>query len=151
MTEEKPTRRELLRPLHLLGIALACGVFAAGVTFVSTGAFTARVNLAIANGNYEGLTPVALGLVVGGGAFIATLLLLSMLILAVDPVQFAKPMDRPVLYDPETADDADAASGDAGHGAADAADAARPGQSPAPAADDTTGAERGEDEDPSKS
>jgi amino acid transporter len=100
MTDEKPTRRELLRPLHLLGIALVCGVFAAGVTFVSTGAFTARVNQAIANGSYEGLTPVALGLVIGGGAFIATLLILSMLILAVDPAEYASGvMDRPVLYD----------------------------------------------------
>lgn len=112
MTDEKPTRRDLLRPLHLLAIAFASGVFAAGVTFFSTGAFTARVNTAIANGSYEGLTPIALGLVVGGGAFIVTLLILSMLILAVDPAQFAKPMDRPVLYDKEDGRAADAAEGD---------------------------------------
>ncbi len=106
---DKPTRRELLRPLHLLGIAAVCGVFAAVVTLVSTGAFTARVNNAIAAGQYDGLTPVALGLVVGGGAFIATLLILSMLILAVDPAQYESgEMDRPVLYDEENADAADA-------------------------------------------
>lgn len=111
MTDDKPTRRELLRPLHLLAIAAACGVFAALVTLVSTGAFTARVNNAIAAGNYHGLTPVALGLVVGGGAFIATLLILSLLILAVDPAPYeAQEIDRPVLYDEEgaTADAADA-------------------------------------------
>lgn len=101
MTDDKPTRREILRPLHLLGIALACGVFAAVVTLVSTGAFTARVNTAIANGTYQGLTPIALGLVVGGGAFIVTLLFLAMLILAVDPADVTKNVDRPVLYDPE--------------------------------------------------
>ncbi|WP_217184988.1 hypothetical protein [Streptomyces sp. AC495_CC817] len=101
MSDEKPTRRDILRPLHLLGIALACGVFAAVVTLVSTGAFTSRVNTAIANGTYVGLTPVALGLVVGGGAFIVTLLLLSMLILAVDPSDVTKTVDRPVLYDEE--------------------------------------------------
>lgn len=112
MSEEKPTRRDILRPLHLLGIALACGVFAMIVTLVSTGAFTARVNTAIANGSYEGLTPVMLGLVVGGGAFIVTLLMLAMLILAVDPADVTKTVDRPVLYDPESGDDA-SATGDA--------------------------------------
>ncbi|OIJ32488.1 MULTISPECIES: hypothetical protein [unclassified Microbacterium] len=101
MSDDKPTRRDILRPLHLLGIALGCGVFAMVVTLVSTGAFTLRVNTAIANGTYEGLTPVALSLVVGGGAFIATLLILAMLMLAVDPADVTKPVDRPVLYDAE--------------------------------------------------
>ena len=54
MSDEKPTRRDILRPLHLLGIALGCGIFAAVVTLVSTGAFTARVNNAIASGTYDG-------------------------------------------------------------------------------------------------
>lgn len=110
--DEKTTRRALLRPLHLLGIALACGVFAALVTAISTGAFTDRVRNAVANGTYTGLTPVALGLVVGGGAFIVVLLLMSMLILAVDPKQYeAAELDRPVLYDKdEDAGAADAAA-----------------------------------------
>ncbi|CAD5142274.1 MULTISPECIES: hypothetical protein [Microbacterium] len=101
MSDDKPTRRDILRPLHLLGIALGCGVFAMVVTLVSTGAFTLRVNTAIANGTYEGLTPVALSLVVGGGAFIATLLILAMLMLAIDPADVTKTIDRPVLYDAE--------------------------------------------------
>ena len=101
MSDEKPTRRDILRPLHLLGIALGCGVFAMVVTLVSTGAFTLRVNTAIANGTYEGLTPSALSLVVGGSAFIVTLLILAMLILAVDPADVTKTIDRPVLYDAE--------------------------------------------------
>lgn len=106
MSEKKSTRRELLRPLHLIGIALVCGVFAAVVTLVTTGAFTERVNTTIAQGNYEGLTPVALGLVVGGGAFIVTLLVMSMLILAVDPREYeGETLDRPVLYDEEPAGD----------------------------------------------
>ncbi|KAB1866611.1 hypothetical protein [Microbacterium algeriense] len=111
MSDEKPTRRDILRPLHLLGIALGCGVFAMVVTLVSTGAFTARVNTAIANGTYDGLTPFALGLVVGGGAFIATLLILAMLMLAVDPADVTKTIDRPVLFDAE--DDADEPDSDA--------------------------------------
>lgn len=110
MSEDKPTRKEILRPLHLVGIAAASGVFAAVVTLVSTGAFTSRVNLAIANGTYEGLTPIALGLVVGGGAFIVTLLGLAMLMLAVDPSDVTKTIDRPVLYDPEAEKPADGES-----------------------------------------
>jgi amino acid transporter len=101
MSDQKPTRRDILRPLHLLGIALGCGIFAMAVTLVSTGAFTLRVNTAIANGTYSGMVPVALGLVVGGGAFIVTLLFLAMLMLAVDPADVTKTVDRPVLYDPE--------------------------------------------------
>lgn len=105
MSDNKPNRRELLRPLHLLGIALVCGVFAAIVTLVSTGAFTSRVNLSISNGTYQGLTPIMLGLVVGGGAFIVTLLIMSMLILAVDPRDYGeKTLERPVLYDEESGD-----------------------------------------------
>ncbi|WP_300267159.1 hypothetical protein [Microbacterium sp.] len=112
---DKAKRRELLRPLHLLGIALICGIFAAVVTLVSTGAFTSRVNIAIANGTYDGLTPVMLGLVVGGGAFIVTLLIMSMLILAVDPREYQNTtIERPVLYDEEADGDAssDAAPAD---------------------------------------
>jgi hypothetical protein len=111
VSDKKSTRRELLRPLHLLGIALAAGIFAAVVTLVTTGAFTARVNMAIANGSYQGLTPIGLGLVVGGGAFIVTLLIMSMLILAVDPRQYQdKTLDRPVLYDEESGEEASSAS-----------------------------------------
>lgn len=107
MSEKKSTRRELLRPLHLLGIALGTGVFAAVVTFVSTGAFTTRVNNAIANDTYTGLTPLMLGLVVGGGAFIVTLLIMSILILAVDPREYEhETLARPVLYDEEPGDEA---------------------------------------------
>lgn len=126
MSDKKSTRRELLRPLHLLGIALAAGIFAAVVTLVSTGAFTARVNNAIASGTYQGLTPVGLGLVIGGGAFIVTLLILSMLILAVDPRQYEEQtLDRPVLFD----EDADAPAAAPEAGAPDATGA--PGPAPA--------------------
>ncbi|OJU39001.1 MAG: hypothetical protein BGN97_12585 [Microbacterium sp. 69-10] len=101
MTDQKPTRREILRPLHLLGIALACGVFAALVTIFSTGGFTARVNSAIANGTYKDLPPFTLGLVVGGICFIVTLLVLAMLMLAVNPADVTKTIDKPVLLDPK--------------------------------------------------
>lgn len=120
MSDKKTNRRELLRPLHLLGIALVCGIFAAVVTLVSTGAFTSRVNASIANGSYQGLTPIALGLVIGGGAFIVTLLIMSMLILAVDPREYQdKTLDRPVLYDEEPDDDASNPGGSSSPGDSD--------------------------------
>ena len=99
MTDQKPSRKEILRPLHLVGIALTAGVFATVVTLVTTGAFTERVNLSIARGTYEGLTPLGLGLVIGGASFIVTLLGLAMLMLAVDPADVTKTIDRPVLLD----------------------------------------------------
>ena len=106
MTDHKPTRKEILRPLHLVGIALAAGIFATVVTLVSTGAFTQRVNLSIAKGTYEGLTPLGLGLVIGGASFIVTLLGLAMLMLAVDPADVTKTIDRPVLFDHDEAQSA---------------------------------------------
>lgn len=131
MTDQKPTRRDILRPLHLVGIALACGIFAAVVTLVSTGAFTTRVNKAIANGTYNDLPPVTLGLIVGGISFIVTLLLMAMLMLAVNPADVTKTIDRPVLIDPKPkksdtraaggaeADAADEPSADTGDAAGD--------------------------------
>lgn len=130
MTDHQPTRREILRPLHLVGIALACGVFAAVVTMVSTGAFTARVNAAIARGTYNDIPPVSLGLIVGGIAFIVTLLGLAMLMLAVNPAEITKTIDRPVLYAPEEKQDPAAAAT-----SAEAADATDPGVSDKPVQD----------------
>ena len=109
---DKPTRKEILKPLHLLGIALVAGVFAAVVTLVSTGAFTDPVNRALAAGTYEGMPPVLLGLVIGGISFIATLLILAMLMLAVDPAEVTREVDRPVLYDEEESDAASDNPGD---------------------------------------
>ncbi|WP_181905899.1 hypothetical protein [Microbacterium bovistercoris] len=105
MTDHKPTRREIMKPMQLVGIALVAGVFAGIVTMVSTGAFTDRVNRAIANGTYQGMPPITLGLVVAGGAFIVTLLGIALLMLAVDPADVVKRHDTPVLYDPETPDE----------------------------------------------
>lgn len=104
MTDDKPTRREILRPLHLVGLALAAGIFAGLVVLVSTGAFTDRVNTAIANGTYRGLPPITLALIVAGSAFIITLIGLSMLMLAVNPADVVKTIDKPVLYDEQTPD-----------------------------------------------
>jgi hypothetical protein len=133
MTEQKPTRRDILKPLHLVGIALGCGVFAMLVTIFSTGGFTARVNSSIARGTYKDLPPFTLGLVIGGICFIVTLLIMALLMLAVNPSTVAKTIDRPILLDPKptraqrrAAKEAEAAAAEAAEGGTqpDAADAA---------------------------
>lgn len=112
MTENTPTRRDLLRPLHLLAIAAGAGLFAGFVTFVTTGGFQTDVYDAIAAGNLEGMPPILVALIVAGVAFIATLLILSMLLLAVNPADVTRKVDGPVLYDSHTGN-ADAAAEDA--------------------------------------
>ena len=118
---EKTRRRDLFRPVQLIGLSLLCGVFAGMVTLIATGAFTDKVMRMVDKGTYAGIPPWNLAFIVTGGIFIAALLILSILILAVDPADFSKPHDRPVLYDkPDDGDapangatDADGASGDA--------------------------------------
>lgn len=119
-TPHPPHRRELLRPLQLLGLAFACAAFAGGVTAVTTGLFTDSV----------GASALPLALVVTGITFIVVLLGLSLLLLAVDPKQLDRGTKGPVLImhpddpshasaatdaQPETPTDAqpDAGAGDA--------------------------------------
>ncbi len=119
---EKTRRRDLLRPLQLVGLSLLCGLFAGVVTLIATGAFTDKVMRMVDKGTYAGIPPWSLAFIVTGGIFIAALLILSILILAVDPADFTKSHDRPVLYDeadesaaaPEATDSAAAESGAAG-------------------------------------
>lgn len=81
---DTPSRRDLLRPLHLLLIAFGAAAFAGIVTLITTGA---------AQGKDVGV----LALVVAGITFIVVLLGLAMLMLAVDPAEVGKTIDRPVL------------------------------------------------------
>jgi|GEM_PF-1832782 len=118
---DKTRRRDLFRPLQLVGLSLLCGLFAGVVTLIATGAFTDKVMRAVDTGTYAAIPPWNLAFIVTGGIFIAALLILSILILAVDPADFAKPHDRPVLYD--SADESAAAPQTTDHDAADAADA----------------------------
>ncbi|MFI8595098.1 amino acid transporter [Microbacterium sp. NPDC078428] len=92
---DRPTRRALMRPVQLLGIAFACAVFAGLVTFFSAGGFQTG----------GGTSVLPLALVVAGVTFIGVLLGLSLLLLAVDPAQVERPVDRPVLLPDEPADD----------------------------------------------
>lgn len=113
---EKTRRRDLFRPLQLVGLSLLCGIFAGFVTVIATGAFTQKVMRMVDKGTYAGIPPWNLAFIVTGVIFIASLLILSILILAVDPADFTKPHDRPVLYD--KVDDAAAAGSATGPSAA---------------------------------
>lgn len=106
---DKPTRRQLMRPVQLLGLAFIAAVFAFVVTLVSMGFFQQRFP-----GQAEHALVVA-G-VVAGITFIVVLVVIALLILAVDPAQITKTIDRPVLLPPE--EETDAAAKPAADGSA---------------------------------
>lgn len=90
----KPSRRDLMKPAQLLGLAFAAAAFAAVIALFSMGFFqdldvTQRQHVLVVTA------------VIAGIAFIVTLVTMALLILAVDPNQVAKKVDRPVLYDDE--------------------------------------------------
>lgn len=93
---DKPTRRDLMRPVQLLGLAFISALFAGIVTVVSMGVF---------QGGPDGKTERALvlGAIVAGITFIAVLVIVALLLLAVDPAQVGKTLDRPLLLPPEDA------------------------------------------------
>lgn len=106
MTDDKPTtRRDLMKPVQLLGLAFGAAVFAGIVTAVSMGVFQQRFD-----GQWQKALVVA-G-VVAGITFIVVLVGLALMILAVDPAQVTKQVDRPVLLpdEPDDATDPDAAA-----------------------------------------
>jgi len=94
VSHESPTRRDLMKPLQLLGLAFGAALFAGIVTLVSMGFFQQR-----APGEAE--RAVVMALVIAGISFIAVLLIVSLLLLAIDPAQVTKQIDRPVLLDDE--------------------------------------------------
>ena len=110
MTDDKPTRRDLMKPVQLLGLAFGAAAFTGIVTLVSMGFFQERTG--------EELQHVGvIAAIAAGVAFIAVLLLVSLLLLAVDPAQVQKRVDSPVLMDAEPDDESPdaAAPGDGTH------------------------------------
>lgn len=92
MTDDKPTRRDLLKPVQLLGLAFGAAIFTGIVTLVSMGFFQQKPGDEIQRA-------LVVAAVAAGVAFIAVLLIVSLLLLAVDPAQVKKTIDRPVLLD----------------------------------------------------
>lgn len=91
MSEQRPTRRDLMKPVQLLGFAFAAAVFAGVITLVTMGFFQGLDDVQRAH-----VTVVSL--VVAGISFIATLVIIALLMLAVDPAQVTKQIDEPVLH-----------------------------------------------------
>ncbi|SIR96711.1 amino acid transporter [Microbacterium sp. RURRCA19A] len=90
MTDHKPTRRDLMKPVQLLGLAFGAAIFAGVVTLVSMGAFQARPADEIQRA-------LVVGAVAAGVTFIVVLVSVALLLLAVDPAQVTKQVDRPLL------------------------------------------------------
>ncbi|HBS75327.1 MAG: amino acid transporter [Microbacterium sp.] len=91
---DKRTRRDLLKPVQLLGLAFAAAAFAGIVALVAMGFFQALPA-------EDHQRAIVVALVVAGVSFIATLLIVALLLLAVDPAEMEKPIDRPVLLPDE--------------------------------------------------
>lgn len=93
--EAPTTRKELMRPAQLLGLALVAALFGGFVTAMSLGLFQSRGDTA------QNVATVQHSLVVGGVVagiiFIVVLLLMSLMLLAVKPEDYQKPLDRAVL------------------------------------------------------
>jgi len=106
MNDQRPSRRDLMKPVQLLGFAFAAAVFGGVIALVSMGIFQ---DLDTAQRQHV----IVVSLVVAGASFIATLVIIALLMLAVDPAQVTKEVDRGLLLPDD----------DAG-----------PGESPAPGA-----------------
>jgi len=106
MTDDKPTRRDLMKPVQLLGLAFLAAVFAGVVTLISMGFFQQRSPL-------QAPAALTFALIVAGVTFIVTLLIVALLLLAVDPAQVQKQIDRPVLLPKESAESANDVAPDA--------------------------------------
>ncbi len=91
MSDQRPTtRRDLMRPAQLLGLALIAGLFAGVVTLVSMGFFQNRFP-------GESLHALEVAAVVAGITFIVTVVVIALLLLAVQPSQITHTIDKPVL------------------------------------------------------
>lgn len=87
---DKPSRRDLMKPVQLLGLAFGAAVFAGVVTLISMGFFQQRQP-----GQAERALVVAL--IVLGVTFIVVLVGVALLLLVVDPADVKREVDRPVL------------------------------------------------------
>lgn len=97
MSDDRPTRRDLMKPVQLLGFAFLAAIFGGLIALLSMGFFQ---DLSADQRAHV----VVVSLVVAGISFIATLVIIALLILAVDPAQVAQPVDRAVLL-PEDEDE----------------------------------------------
>lgn len=133
---DKPTRRDLMKPVQLLGLAFVAALFAGFVTLMSMGFFQTRPAEEIQRA-------LVVAAVAAGATFIVTLVSVALLLLMVDPSKVTATIDRPLLLptDDQDAAPTGAATTNAGSEPAstDPTDAERPTRSAADGLDgDTT-------------
>ncbi|WP_243393108.1 amino acid transporter [Microbacterium testaceum] len=97
MTDKPTTRRDLMKPVQLLGLAFGAALFAGFITLMSMGFFQARPADQIQRA-------LVVGLVAAGATFIVVLVSVSLMLLAVDPAKVTKTVDRPLLLPKEAPD-----------------------------------------------
>lgn len=135
---DKPTRRDLMKPVQLLGLAFVAALFAGFVTLMSMGFFQTRPAEEIQRA-------LVVAAVAAGATFIVTLVSVALLLLMVDPSKVTATIDRPLLL---PTDDQDAAATGAATApaapnpaaATDPTDAKRPTRSAADGPDGDTAA-----------
>lgn len=91
---DRPTRRDLMKPVQLLGLGFVAALFAGIVTLVSMGFFQSKPGDQIQRA-------LVVAAIVAGVTFIVVLVVVALLLLAVDPAQMTKTLDRPVLLPPD--------------------------------------------------
>jgi len=101
VSNDRPTRRDLMKPVQLLGLAFGAALFAGIVTLVAMGFFQTATG-------EERQAALVLALIIAGVSFIAVLVIVALLLLAIDPAQITRSVDRPVLRSDEDGE-ADAA------------------------------------------
>lgn len=132
---DKPTRRDLMKPVQLLGLAFVAALFAGFVTLMSMGFFQTRPAEEIQRA-------LVVAAVAAGATFIVTLVSVALLLLMVDPSKVTATIDRPLLL---PTDDQDAAATGAATAAttsavSEPADAERPARRAADGPDGDTAA-----------
>lgn len=124
MTDKPTTRKDLMKPVQLLGLAFVAALFAGFVTLMSMGFFQTRPADQIQNA-------LVVALVAAGATFIVVLVSVALMLLAVDPSKVTATVDRPLLL-PKDAPDATTP----GAAADDAAASGRPARPSADKPDD---------------
>lgn len=97
MTDKPTTRKDLMKPVQLLGLAFIAALFAGFVTLMSMGFFQTRPADQIQRA-------LIVALVAAGATFIIVLVSVALMLLAVDPSKVTKTVDRPLLLPTDAPD-----------------------------------------------
>ncbi|MDQ1082221.1 MULTISPECIES: amino acid transporter [Microbacterium] len=97
MTDKPTTRKDLMKPVQLLGLAFVAALFAGFVTLMSMGFFQTRPADQLQNA-------LVVALVAAGATFIVVLVSVALMLLVIDPSTVTKTVDRPLLLPTDASD-----------------------------------------------